>query len=223
MNVEGTDLMLARRRTALAAALCAAFSLLAGPSQAAQAVALILDLTDAGSTDRQPFTELGANDSVELGANGKITLMHYGTCEEVVAQGGTLVVTERQYLTRQGKIVSVTRAKCPKKVSLAGEARTGGVRLRAGNAGLKLGTVPSFVVIGPGRSQVTEVAVLHDGKEVARHKLSGPKFRWPEDAAPLAPGRDYALAFSRQNGSTGEPIAFEVREGEQGMVLVEVD
>lgn len=206
----------------LAATLCAGLVAIAGAAQAAQAVALILDVAGVANQDVQPFIELGANDSVDLGG-GSITLMHYGTCEEVVVEGGTLVVTERQYLTRKGKIVSVTRAKCPKKVALEGEARTGGVRLRAGSAGLKLGTEPSFVVIGPGRADIAEVAVLHGGTEVARFKLSGPKVRWPEGTAPLAPGRDYALAFTRKDGNTADPIDFEVREGEQGMVLVEVD
>ena len=213
--------MLAWRRSALAALLCAGMLVVAGAAHAASAVALILDVAGVADTAAQPFTELGANDSVELG-DGTMTIMHYGTCEEVVVKGGTLVVTERQYLTRKGKVVSVTRAKCPKKVPLAGEARTGGVRLRAGNAGLKLGTEPTFVVIGPGRGDVTEMAVLQDGKEVARHKLSGPKFRWPEGAAALSPG-DYKLAFTRKDGASADPIDFEVREGEQGMVLVEVN
>ncbi|MEQ9638434.1 MAG: hypothetical protein RIM84_00290 [Alphaproteobacteria bacterium] len=206
---------------ALIATLLACGMLFAGPAQAARAVALILDLNGGAKPELEPFSEMAANDSVTLADGASITFLHYGTCEEVVVEGGVLVLTERNYLSQKGKIVSVTRAKCPKKVALAGEARTGGVRLRAGSAGLKLNTKPSFVLTGTGREGVTEVVLMHDGKEVGRQKMQGAKLVWSGDA--LSPGRGYSLSLMRGSGESGEPIDFEVREGEQGLALIEVN
>ena len=205
---------------ALIAALLACGVLFARPAQAARAVALILDLHGGAKPEVEPFSELAANDSVTLADGASITFLHYGTCEEVVVEGGVLVLTERKYLSQKGKIVSVTRAKCPKKVALAGEARTGGVRLRAGSAGLKLNVKPSFVLTGAGREGVTEVVVMRDGKELGRQRMDGAKLAWTGDA--LSPGRGYSLSLMRGGAKSGEPIAFEVREGEQGLALIEV-
>lgn len=208
---------------ALIAALFACGVLFSGPAQAARAVALVLDLNGDAKPAVEPFSELASNDSITLADDASITFLHYGTCEEVVVKGGVLVLTERTYLSRKGKIVKVTRAKCPKKVALAGEARTGGVRLRAGSAGLKLNPKPSFVLVGAARAGVSEVVVMRDGKEVAREKVDGAKFVWPGDAKPLAPGRGYSLSLVDSGGKTGQSVDFQVREGEHGLALIEVN
>jgi hypothetical protein len=205
-------------------ALITALTLLGVPAAAAGSVALVLEVAGGTEPALEPFSEMTANQSVDLVDQATVTLLHYGTCEEVVVRGGRLVVTERQYLTQKGEgVLKVTRAKCPKRVALAGEARTGGVRLRAGSSGLQLNPRPSFVVVGPNRPDVVEVAVRRGETKLGAFRLDGPRFSWPADAASLAPGRDYSLQFSRRDGQAGEPIAFEVREGEQALALIEAN
>ncbi len=160
---------------------------LAGPA------ALVLEIEGARQAEVEAFDELSTGMSLELGEGGRIVFQHYATCDEVTVIGGKLGFSERRYLVRNGKVVDVSRGRCPETVDLRKSLAIGGVLLRSGPGGPKLALKPVFVLTGDAWRAVGMLRVHHGGALVVEITPEGREVPWPEAADPLVAGRKYEI------------------------------
>ncbi len=186
-----------------------------GPAMtaAAKPVALVVDIVGDSEPRIEAFTELVAGAKIDLGKSTRIEFLDYNSCKNVTAVGGILHFTERRYTLRKGKVIDAKRARCPKVTVLKTDARLGGVLLRGAKSGLKVKARPHFVIAGDSRDKFNRLRVLKGEAEILSTEIKGYRFEWPEGAADLAPGQDYALEFLAAGQEGAKTLPFEVTTG----------
>jgi hypothetical protein len=195
-------------RYALLAAVLLAVSV--SPTRAASdaPVALVLEKSGSITPDVSEFSELTSGTVLSLGGDAKIVFDDYYSCSEVTVVGGKVEFHQKGYKISAGAKASHERVPCKQEVVLkqGGEASTGVLR---GAAKLltrtpRLGTRPSFVLVGNGSESFASARFSENGNEVLAAPMSGRRFEWPAGAAPLDAGRSYELTLVPK--MVGEPV-----------------
>lgn len=211
-------------KASLVAGLWLGLAFAAAPAEAA-AVALATEIS--GSTDPaiEPFTEIEAGTSLELGEATQIEFMRYTTCETVTVVGGRITFTEQQFLVQHGKIVDIKRSRCPEIAQPKADSNVGGVLLRGDGGGLKLTAVPRFALVGANRAVYKRLRVLKGTSVMLEAPITGPQFDWPADARPLAPGEDYTMELLRGDGQAPTRLEFQVttKRGKAPLTVLRLD
>ena len=202
----------------LISALCASV----GASQAKPA-GLVLDIEGTITPEIQPFDEVTTETSLELAKDARIVFQHYATCDDVTVVGGRLGFSDRRYLVRGGKIVDVSRGRCPETVELGKSSAIGGVVLRSGLGGPKLALRPVFVLVGGPWREVAAIRVLGGGRVIAELKPAGREVRWPEEAEALTSGGKYEIELVRADGGEAVRKKATARKNAGPLTLLRLD
>lgn len=213
------------RANPVSVTLAAAFCLALGTVNVdAAAVALATEVSGETEPAIEPFTEIEAGTSLELGEATQIEFVRYTTCETVTVIGGRITFTEQQFLVQRGKIVDVKRGRCPEVAEPKADSNIGGVLLRGGSE-LKLTAAPRFAFVGAKRSAYDRLRVLRGGTVMLEAPIAGHRYSWPEDAEPLVPAEDYALEVLRRDGGAPLRIEFQVtaKRGTAPLTVVRLD
>lgn len=194
------------------------------PLHAQSPAALIMDVAGGSHPELEPFGEVFPGESYTLEDGTEVAFMHYATCGNVLVQGGRITFTQRQYLVKGGKIVEATRGKCPKDFKMASANQTGGVVLRASGKPT-VSTRPDFVLVGAKRAHYSQMSIEQGGNVVLKTPLSGVRFSWPADQAPLTPDTKYTVQLWPADGGKPKSVSLTVveRRGTQPITLLRVD
>jgi hypothetical protein len=198
----------------------------AGRSVAKEPVALATSVTGKVQPPIEAFSELQSDTKLQLDPNAEVEFVHYPSCQTILVKGGRLSFTTERFFLKGGLILSTKRAKCPKTVVLAGASQIGGLVLRGGLGGgdLRVGTNPTFVLVGKDTEAVEKISVSQDGKIIAEASNPGRAFDWPKDAPPLQRGQFYTVSVTVK-GAT-EPKTFKVESmgsGAGALTLIRLD
>lgn len=197
----------------LYACLAASGMLAAGSAAAADAVALIMSVSGKVSPDIAAYSEISAETAIDLGADGRVSFVHYPSCRQVTVLGGKLTFGTQEVQLIGGTIERETPQKCPKKMSVkvADAGQAAAVRFRS----LKIPTDrlslrPSCVLLGDTARDYNQAQVTRDNKVVASIKLSAPAFSWPAKTAALESNLNYTLVLtSAKPGVPSREIVFQ--------------
>jgi len=204
-----------------------AVSAQAAPSGAP--AALIVDKSGSVTPDVSPFSEVTAGTVLSLGDDAKLVFDDYYSCTEVTVTGGKIEFTSKGYTTSGGAKKSETRVPCKQEVALkqSGEASTSLLRGSEGRR-VRLGIRPRFVLVGKQSTSFATAKFTANGNEVLNVQLTGPRFEWPADAAPLTAATRYELILvpksAGQPASTINFVATAPKASQdQSLVLIRVD
>lgn len=201
---------------------CIIFSVLCALSARAEPVGLVLEVIGPVTPEIQAFSELDAGQSFSLGEGSRIEFLHYATCQNIVAQGGSLTLSVENFQVRKGKIVDMSRADCPERVSLtSSSAELGGLVLRSGSSkAIKISRRPSFVFLGEHRASFTRFRVMRGDATFLQTSLAPSPAEWPENLAPLEPGDDYSIILDASDGPSHTVSAIVTRRSKQQIPVV---
>ena len=177
--------------------------------------ALATSISGKTSPAIESFSELQSSSKLALDPETVVEFVHYATCQTVVVKGGSLSFTSERFLLKGGNIVTTKRAKCPKTVVLAGASQIGGLVLRSasGAGSLRVGTNPTFVLVGERTGSVESITVSQDGKVITQAAVSGRTFTWPKDTPPLENGQAYTVTLKVKGNATPETFTVESKGG----------
>lgn len=196
----------------LYAALASSGLLAAGPAVAAEAVALVMSVSGNVSPGVAAYSEIPADTAINLGADGRISFVHYPSCRQVTVLGGTLTFSAQDVKVSGGTIERETPQKCPKKMSVkvaSGQSAAGLLRTLTIPSAF-LSVRPSCVLLGSTAQDYHQAQVIQGAKAVATIRLSGPMFTWPAKTEPLKSGLNYKLVLtSARPGVAAQEIDFQ--------------
>jgi hypothetical protein len=170
----------------------------ASPASAAEAVALVMSVSGKVSPGVEAYSELTPEASIDLGADGRISFVHYPTCRQMTVVGGKVSFIPGEVQLQGGKVEHEAQQKCPKKMQLkvaSGQAAAVVLRKLVVPAG-NLAVRPSCVLTGKSARDYNMAQVTQNGKAVTSFKLSGPVITWPAKTAPLQSGLNYTLTLT---------------------------
>ncbi|HYD98540.1 MAG TPA: hypothetical protein VEH84_04095 [Alphaproteobacteria bacterium] len=171
----------------------------AAAALAAEPAGMVMEA--AGAPAVQPWQEVAANTTIELGAEGRVTFVHYRSCTTATAEGGRITFGAVAF-DHQGGRLSGQESRCPERWELSGSGHQGGGMMMRAMPRL-VAPAPELVLSGPGAEGVTGITLRRAGGDAVRLERSGPRLRWPAGAAPLAEGEDYELVVA---GPAGERV-----------------
>ena len=185
-------------RPRVAAALVGLLALGAGAVQtaaqlSAPAVALVLEVAGPVTPALRPYREIASGTTVSLGDEGRLVFLYYASCRTLTVVGGSVTFTGGPAPILKGAATRAdVRGQCPRKFSATGSDAA--VVMRGGpTASVGTSTTPDFILVGRHADDFAAIRIQAGGAEVVvARPLDGPRFRWPADVSPLAPGR-YAL------------------------------
>ncbi len=181
---------------------------LAAISQASTPVALVLEVTGGTEPPIDAFDEVSAGVSVDLAVGTRLTFSHYPSCSEVTIEGGSVHFTAQKFLLEKGRVVEEKRVRCPSTIELPKEGRVGGLTMRAPAA--KLAPTPRILFLGKEVDALKRVRITHDGTSRFERALTERHFVWPENEAPLEPGKGYVLELVASDSGAIRKLPFEV-------------
>ncbi|MEL6792599.1 MAG: hypothetical protein AAFU55_10695 [Pseudomonadota bacterium] len=185
----------------------------AGTASAGEKAALVIDIVGASTPVVDPFSELEAGDTVDLGADSELIVMHYATCEEIhIASGGVTVGRDAVTIDPDAEVIARDKVSCPASVAFREDANAAGaVVLRsAGDAVI----APRPVFVAPGADRVE---VLLGDRLIASAPVSRGRALWPAEAPDLMVGETYAL---RMTGPGGDKAAAATVRGDAGVAIL---
>jgi hypothetical protein len=178
------------------------------PARSAMAdepAALIVETSGTVTPEVAPFSEVAAGTVLTLAGHAKLVFDDYYSCSEVTVKGGSVEFGAKGFTTSGDAKSSATRVPCKQEIVLnrSGEASTNVMR-GSEETGVRIGTRPSFVLVGTQNLTYSAVRFTLNGAEVRTIKLSGPRMKWPLFAPPLTVGESYQLALVPK--SEGDPV-----------------
>jgi len=82
------------------------------------------------------------------------------------------------------------RGQCPRKFSATGTDAA--ILMRGADAAVATSATPQFILVGRRAEEFADIRIKSGDRELLSRTLTGPRFSWPTDVPPLAPGT-YAL------------------------------
>jgi len=109
--------------------------------------------------------------------------------------GGKVTFNADAYSVTGGATPKEVKTPCPQIVRLKGDGQFAGnlQRLFSSTVTVDLTTAPAFVLAGPRADEFSAVRISQRGETVLEARLTGRRFLWPVDKAPLAANADYDL------------------------------
>ncbi len=194
---------------------------------AAEPVALVLETAGVITPPLEAFSEIEANNTVELGEASNLVFLHYPTCQKVVVQGGRLNLSAENFRVSKGKVIDISRAECPQRVQLAadGGAGIGGVVLRGADEGaLKVSRRPGFKLLGGGVARYKHLQLLQGEVALFEAPAGSAAVLWPDALPDLQAGGDYTLLLMGPGGASAK-VKLEVtnKSRQQAPAIIRVD
>jgi hypothetical protein len=184
-----------RSYTAVAAVVAMIASTVPSPVfAAAKPVALVLDSTQDVATKVPAFSEVAAGQTIDLGTDGEVELVHYTSCRTTRIRGGVVKIGVQKADVSATEVVSDSPSNCPNFVKVSSSGVAGGVMVRNAFA-VPMVVSKACVVLG---KAVDHVAVKTEaGDIIMQVPVQGHRVVWPDHGAGFTYGQSYVLAFSQ--------------------------
>lgn len=173
------------------------------------AVALVLDVEGSVTPTLRPYREIHSGTTVSLTDGGRLVFLYYASCRTLTVVGGSVTFTNGPAPILKGAATRAdVRGQCPRKVSATGsDAAT---VLRGGSdAPVSTSRTPEFILVGRRAEEFADLRIKSGDRELLTRPLAGPRFSWPTDVPPLAPGA-YALDLRpKVSGAPSVTVNFE--------------
>jgi hypothetical protein len=136
------------------------YSISSETAKASSGVALIIE---ASNIDLKPYSEIAADSTINLGAEGTLKFIHYQSCREVTAIGGQVSITSLDY---EGPgIVSEVSQVCPHRVgNPSNTAVSAGIVMRGTSSIPKVGPQSTIVIIGSSAASFSDARFVAEDK-----------------------------------------------------------
>lgn len=198
----------------------ALFGLVSLPALAGEPAALVLDVSGTVDPSIGLYDEVGEGTVLKLGNDAKLTISHYGACEEVALSGGTVSVASDKLAIDGSQIESRTAVKCPDQVVMAAaDLINMAVTLRSAKEARVMAPQPEFVLVGSWGKQFDKLDVHGGGGLLASLPVTGGHASWPADSEPLALGQTYVVVLNGA-GAQQHAARIEVTADAQGMTVL---
>lgn len=185
----------------------AAFALCLFATSTAQAAerpaALVLDAQGAIRPPLESFSEVPAGAKIELGQGARLVLVHYLSCRQITAVGGSLLVSEDRLDIESAQLERDQSQRCPQEVRLTASGLAGGILMR-GFSRTDLSSAPECILVGRRADSFKSARITTEGRTVAEVMLKDRKLGWPAQLPPLEPERPYRLELIP--GMSGEAV-----------------
>jgi len=203
--------MMHRRYAAVA--LASAF-LLSGTARAADVAALVLDYTGKANPLLQDYSEVPAGTKVELGAGGKLTVLHYKTCHTITVTGGSVIIGADDVQTKGGTRTQEASDQCPQEVKFKVAGIGGGVLMRGANEllppSITLPTSLACGLVGAKADKVDGVTVMDGNTAVTPVAIAAHRLSLPPTAPALESGHGYTLVMRVAGKTTTDALPITV-------------
>ena len=188
------------------------------------AVALVLDVDGPVTPALRPYREILSGTTVSLTDSGRLVFLYYASCRTLTVVGGSVTFTSGPAPILKGAATRAdVRGQCPRKFSATGsDAAT---VLRGGSsAAVTTSTMPEFILVGRRAEEFAAIRIKSGDRELLARTLAGPRFSWPADAPPLAPGA-YALDLRpKKSGAASVTVNFEATANTpEAFTLITID
>lgn len=177
-----------------------------GAARADVAAGIVLDIKGATSPAVTSLSEVEAGQKVALGADGRMTLVHYRSCRTLTVAGGSVTFNLTQLIVDGGKIED-EKKRCPKRFALAdgGATTAGGLVLRGGpGESQQMSPRPIIVLSGPRAADIGDAELRGPGGTVARWPAGLRRLELPASGAALQTGASYELVLRPKAGGAEE-------------------
>ena len=189
----------------------------------APAVALVLEVNGPVTPALRPYREIPSGTTVSLTNDGRIVFLYYASCRTLTVVGGSVTFTNGPAPILKGAATQAdVRGQCPRKFSATGtDAAT---VMRGGpSAGLFTSTTPEFILVGRRAEEFADIRIKSGDRELLTRALAGPRFSWPTDVPPLAPGV-YAIDLRpKVSGAAPVTVNFEATTRPEAVTLITID
>ena len=176
-------------------------------ANAAEPVALIVEINGEAKPSLSAFSEVSDGAELALEPGSRVTFLHYQRCEEVTVESGLLTMRAGTYRIVGGDIVRRTARGCPKTSKASSSREIGGVLFRGDNV-LQLSPSATLVIIGPGSSDISQARIegrsghVLGSVDVSRGVIDMKAFpSWVRE------GEEYHLELLRRSGAPALRIA----------------
>ncbi len=197
-------------------------------AHAQTASALVLARTGISTPEIRPYTEIPVGTTISLSPGARLVFQHYHTCRTVTVVGGQVRFGAEMYTNTGSTEEKETRTPCPRTVALKVGGESGGILMR-GFSLVTLPSQPAFILVGRRAGDFSSVRVSKGGTILLEASLVSRRFKWPTDAASLAPGIGYELALI-PNTADQKPVSKKFRvvvseaaKEAKGLLLIRVD
>ncbi len=184
-----------------------AAGLAAASARAEVAAGIVLDVKGSASPAVASLSEMEAGQKVALGADGRMTLVHYRSCRTLTVVGGSVTFNLTQLIVEGGRIED-EKKRCPKRFALAdgGATTAGGLVLRGGTPAdaRQMSPRPIIVLAGPRAAGIGEAELRGPGGTVARWPAGSRRLELPASGAALQAGASYDLVLRSKSGGGEE-------------------
>ena len=169
-------------------------------ANAAEPVALIVEINGEAKPSLSAFSEVSDGAELALEPGSRVTFLHYQRCEEVTVESGLLTMRAGTYRIVGGDIVRRTARGCPKTSKASSSREIGGVLFRGDNV-LQLSPSATLVIIAQARIEGRSGHVL-GSVDVSRGVIDMKAFpSWVRE------GEEYHLELLRRSGAPALRIA----------------
>lgn len=172
-------------------------SLIASPALAGEPAALVLDVQGSVEPKVALYDEVGDGTVLTLAKGARLTISHYGACEEVAVTGGTVSVGIDKLGLDNSEVQSRTSVQCPDQIVMAAaDLINMAVTLRSAKKVKVMAPAPEFVLPGAWGKQFDKLDLYGDGGLVTTVPVSGGHASWPAAQAPLTVGGTYVVVLN---------------------------
>ena len=196
-------------------------ALIAGPALAGEPAALILDVSGSVEPEVGLYDEVSEGTVLSLATDAKLTISHYGACEEVALTGGTVTVNPDKLAIEGGEVVSREPVECPDQVvASAADLINMAVTLRAAKKQAPgMAPTPEFILPGAWGKQFEKLDLYGNAGLVTTVPVVGGRASWPAEAPALNVGETYVVVA---NGTGAQQYAarIEVTADPQGITII---
>ena len=219
-NDEVMDVATSKRRrfgrmmNASCVLVLAAFSLQAGPAQSAAGdappVALVMQVSGTTTPQLIVHREVPEGTRVALGAQSRLSLLHYVLCSIVTLSGGSATVTAKGIDAAQANVESTKPGPCPRvhKIRLEGPAPIGGVITTR-----SIDTASGLLEIAP------EGVVVLTGDAASKATFADVRDGYDREVAAKVPIRDGAFTLDSSVLGRNSPYTIGIHRADQDAVL----
>jgi hypothetical protein len=173
------------------------------------AVALVLEVDGPVTPALRPYREILSGTTVSLTKDGRLVFLNYANCRTLTVVGGSVTFTRGPTPILKGAATRAdVRGQCPRKFSATG-ADAATVLREASGAAVATSATPQFILVGRRAEEFAGIRIKSGNRELLSRPLTGPRFSWPADVPPLAPGT-YALDLRpKVSGAAAVTVNFE--------------
>lgn len=174
-------------------------------------VALVTELSGSIKPALQVHRELAPGTRIDLGAAGRVSLLHYSSCTIVTVSGGIVTVTEGGVQAKPANIESSTPGPCPRvhRILHSGPGPLGGVVVTRGEPKpyADVAAVGEVVLSGKRAANAKSVEILDVNRNPIDRRLAVRDASFKLDGT-LTAKRAYVLRVAFDDG--GEPVDVQI-------------